>query len=138
MHCRWNQKDGQACYGHSWYLANDMQFFLLVPFFVMLYRKGYKKAAIAAVCSCMLTCIIASWTLAIQHSWSPNIWDGAEGDRARNEGFSRPWVRCCSYMIGILFSFYWYHKKQFHPDHKFSGAQVCRRAHTALHHLERT
>lgn len=47
-----------------------------------------------------------------------------QGDNARNQGFSRPWIRCCSYMIGILFSFYWYNKKTYHADYKYSSFQV--------------
>ena len=42
-----------------------------------------------------------------QDHWSPISWDGVEGDHYREQGFSRPWTRCSSYMIGILFAFGW-------------------------------
>ncbi len=123
----WNQRLGEVCYGHSWYLANDMQYYLLVPLFCLLYRStrwNGKKLATYAVWACLLCCIITSWVLSIKDHWSPNSWDGVEGDHYREEGFSRPWTRCSSYMIGILFSYMWYEKKVNNPDYKFLPFQA--------------
>jgi peptidoglycan/LPS O-acetylase OafA/YrhL len=103
-----------------------MQYFVLVPLFVTLYRWNAatgRKAAVYLVSACLLVCIITSWALAVKHEWSPITWDGKQNDRYREEGFSRPWVRCASYMIGVLFSFWWYNKKTYHPDYKFTGPQ---------------
>lgn len=41
-------------------------------------RQGWRKTSCMAVMSCIITCIVASWTLSIKDHWSPNIWDGAE------------------------------------------------------------
>ena len=122
----WNQRLGDVCYGHSWYLANDMQYFLLVPLFAILYRYSARgrKAAIYLVSACLLTCIITSWVLAIKDDWSPISWDGVEGDHYREQGFSRPWTRCSSYMIGILVSYAWYEKKINNPQGKFLPFQA--------------
>lgn len=83
-----------------------------------------KKLAGYAVWACLMTCVIASYVLSIKDKWSPNSWDGVEGDHYREEGFSRPWTRCSSYMIGILFSYYWYEKKQNNPDGKLLPIQA--------------
>lgn len=123
----WNQRLGEVCYGHSWYLANDMQYYLLVPLLCLLYRStkvNGKKLAGYVVWACLMTCVIASYVLSIKDKWSPNSWDGVEGDHYREEGFSRPWTRCSSYMIGILFSYYWYEKKQNNPDGKLLPIQA--------------
>lgn len=34
-----------GCYGVSWYLPNDMQFFLLLPCFVLLHTKVDRRAS---------------------------------------------------------------------------------------------
>lgn len=123
----WNQRFGSVCYGHSWYLANDMQFFLLVPIFVLIYRSKHRFGrwiACAAVSACLLVCIISSAVLTVKDHWSPISWDSAEGTNYREQGFSRPWIRCASYMIGILTAFAWYEKKKHYPDFKFSTRQV--------------
>jgi peptidoglycan/LPS O-acetylase OafA/YrhL len=123
----WNQRLGEVCYGHSWYLANDMQYYLLVPLLCLLYRStkvNGKKLAGYVVWACLLSCVITSWVLSIKDKWSPNSWDGVEGDHYREEGFSRPWTRCSSYMIGILFSYYWYEKKQNNPEGKLLPIQA--------------
>jgi len=87
-----------------------MQYFLMVPIFVILYRSGGKRGkmlgAVAVIASLMIN-IISSLALSVENEWSPLAWDGKEGDRYREEAFPRPWIRGASYMIGILVSFVW-------------------------------
>jgi len=121
----WNQRFGNICFGHTWYLANDMQFFLLVPVFVVLYRYSSigKKLAISGLLALTAACIAITWHLSIDMHWSPSTWDAEENINYTEEGFSRPWVRITPYTIGMLFGFMWYEKKCNAPDFKFTTFQ---------------
>jgi peptidoglycan/LPS O-acetylase OafA/YrhL len=121
----WNQRFGNICFGHTWYLANDMQFFLLVPLFVVLYRysKWGKKFAITGLLGLTAGCIAITWYLSVENHWSPSTWDAAENIAYTEEGFSRSWVRITPYTIGMMFGFMWYEKKVQFPNFKFSAFQ---------------
>jgi peptidoglycan/LPS O-acetylase OafA/YrhL len=123
----WGEKQGETCYGHSWYLADDMQFYFLTPFFVLLYRnfgKIGKYLSIAAVLAVSIACFSYSWYITNKDNWSPILWDYAEFTSYTSEGYQKPWNRWGPYMIGILFAFIWYEKKMNYPDFKFSDTSV--------------
>lgn len=99
------------CFGWSWYLANDMQFFLLVPLLCTLYLKGNKKTSIASrllwqwlPVSFLLVFQIASTVFTIYHyelttsSFQPD-------PSYQSMVYYKPWCRIGSYCIGIMFAF---------------------------------
>ncbi len=47
------------CFGHTWYLGDDMMYFMTVPLLVMLYRQGgsKKKLSIILTSSVILGCM---------------------------------------------------------------------------------
>lgn len=112
---------GAACFGHTWYLANDMMYFITVPLIVILYRKGDsgRLAAWFLTLSIVLISIFYQLGTASEHHWSPNTWDGDEADLFHQEAFNKPYTRCPSYYIGILVAFFWYEKKRLYPNYKF-------------------
>jgi len=101
----------EACMDWSWYLANDMQFFIITPFLIWTYHKS--KAAGIAVCLVLLAAstgitawlVIGGTTLPdgtvlpkdlSSSSLSPNNPDFVV------EVYTKPYCRIQSYLIGIL------------------------------------
>jgi peptidoglycan/LPS O-acetylase OafA/YrhL len=112
---------GALCFGHTWYLANDMMYFITVPALVLLYRhKGNVGKALASLAafSVVLGSIIFCWVESKKRHWSPNTWDGPESTYFHDEAFSLPYTRCPSYYIGVLTAFLWYEKKRVAPAWK--------------------
>ncbi|XP_035828402.1 O-acyltransferase like protein [Aplysia californica] len=102
-----NQKE--ACFAHTWYLANDMQFFILSPLMLIpFYFHAY--AGLAASLVILLISWITTGVLSTQHEWKANFIDAFNG--ASNitdnplEGFydyyEVPWCRIGPFIIGIL------------------------------------
>lgn len=112
---------GRTCFGHTWYLADDMMYFLTVPFLVMLYRRDSQGRILAYVSTLAIiwACVIYCLIMAAKNHWSPNIWDGDEATAFHDQAFELPWTRAPSYYIGILFAFIWYDRKQQGPKQNF-------------------
>jgi len=64
------------CYGVSWYLPNDMQFFLLLPAFVLLRNRVSPRAAYAAFWAVGLASIAYAWWAAYAYDLSFATFDG--------------------------------------------------------------
>ncbi|KAN0030790.1 hypothetical protein ACTA71_009435 [Dictyostelium dimigraforme] len=101
------------CYGVSWYLANDMQFFLLTPFIIVLYRKSKPMGWILSI-GLMFASIIATLIVSIKYKIPTNF------DMIGNETqtfapqttsqlitniYQKPYYRIGAYIIGILIAF---------------------------------
>jgi len=112
---------GAACFGHTWYLANDMMYFYFVPVLCFIYHPNNAGRAFAWLFTATLTftCIAVTLYLAQAHGWSPNAWDGHSADVFHDEAFNKPYTRCPSYFIGVLMAFFWYEKKRLYPTYKF-------------------
>ena len=97
---------GEACLGQGWYLANDMQFFILAPIFiVLLYRKpltGVLVTAGAIVCSAVTSAVITDHY---------NLGPATVADGNQDEFwlmYNKPWIRITPYLVGIMGGwFYW-------------------------------
>ena len=89
-----------ACVGQGWYLANDMQFFLIAPIFiVLLFRKpllGLIGTGSTMFCSAVAAAVITAY-----YHFGP----AATADTNPNDGYlmyTRPWIRITPYLVGIL------------------------------------
>lgn len=91
------------CLGHFWYLANDMQFFLLTPLVVCPYvmRAALGWALLLAV---LMASTIANVVIAVQHDYaaSPLLDPGYF-----SHIYVQPWTRVQPYAVGIGLAFVW-------------------------------
>ncbi|KAJ8021165.1 Nose resistant to fluoxetine protein 6 [Holothuria leucospilota] len=106
------------CMGWSWYLANDMQFFLLSPIFlILLSRPKWRKIGIGsvigvAITSCLITAVVAGyWGYPVGNYPQPfnnrTATQPADADRI----YAKPWCRIQSYMVGIFVGYLLYSVK---------------------------
>jgi len=86
-----------GCYGVTWYLPNDMQFFLLLPFFVLLHHKSKRAGYFAIAASCVAS-IAYSWWAAVAFDLKIGLQGGADYS---NDYYNRPWTRIPPYLIGM-------------------------------------
>ncbi|XP_072041408.1 O-acyltransferase like protein-like [Amphiura filiformis] len=105
-----------VCMGWAWYLADDMQFFIISPFILyLLYR--FWKAGILAIVALFLTSFGSTIYLCIY--WGLGFSNtGYYNDRASNDPrpgedyiYGKPWHRIPPYLIGILFGYLLYKLK---------------------------
>ena len=83
----------EQCIAWTWYLANDMQMFLLVPIFVYIYRwnPSYGVASLFGVS-------FLSSTFQLIYIYK-NHWTTQSN---ADEYYIRPWMRVNTYLVGVL------------------------------------
>ncbi|KAJ6236232.1 o-acyltransferase [Anaeramoeba flamelloides] len=95
------------CYGVTWYLANDWQFFLIAPFIVILFAKkkilGYLTAIVLMLGSFLYSILIVHhYDLQVNiFQVSVNYWDWF---------YYKPMSRYPPYLIGMILCFYFFDK----------------------------
>eukprot|EP01022_Parablepharisma_sp_SALTPOND_P028563 TRINITY_DN71154_c0_g1_i1.p1 TRINITY_DN71154_c0_g1~~TRINITY_DN71154_c0_g1_i1.p1 ORF type:complete len:714 (+),score=31.21 TRINITY_DN71154_c0_g1_i1:128-2143(+) len=94
------------CMGYTWYLANDMQFFILTPLLVYLYLKR-RSLGYYAVIFLGLTCTTIGIALSIKYNLSASYMKFTEDYFERY--YQRPYNRISPYLVGILAA-YGYHE----------------------------
>ncbi|OWF37158.1 nose resistant to fluoxetine protein 6-like [Mizuhopecten yessoensis] len=98
-------KTNKMCLGWSWYLANDMQFFVISP--LMLVPLYYKKYLGFLVCGVLLVAsFITTGVLNSNHGWPASPLDQRVGQSAiesyMDDYYFKPWCRIGPYIVGIL------------------------------------
>ena len=107
----WSSVDN--CMNWTWYLANDMQFFLLVPPLVTLYyrKRKYFNFTISCLfiaCTVIQLCIILANKLSVSYfTYKDEYW---------SIYYVKPYARLPVYLIGILFGCSYYSYKSEHPE----------------------
>jgi len=108
------------CYGWGWYLADDMQFFLLSPFILWILYKN-RFAGVSLIFSLMLGSIVTCGMLTEEyniqphplmfnflmynpfgHMAQPNKPPTTFAMKYKHDIYFAPWVRMHTYMIGML------------------------------------
>ena len=99
--------DGASCLTGSWYLANDMQFFLISPPIIYLYVKESRWAGwvlsgfLAGVC--VLFSSIVAWDLEL------NVVPASSEDRYyMADYYYKPYTRIGPYALGLMCGFIYY------------------------------
>ena len=98
-----------SCLGHTWYMAIDMQFFIISPvFIVLLYRK--RSVGLAVITAVMIGSTIIVGIITIINNHKANLY--ADSDFASNIKYlyCKPYFRINAYLIGIVLG-YILHKK---------------------------
>ncbi|KAJ5067984.1 o-acyltransferase [Anaeramoeba ignava] len=94
----------KQCMNHLWYLANDCQFYVLVPIFVYAF---YRKKLFGWITS--LATIIASYIVTIVLVWhysiSPSML-GSHLEQFYNYYYQKPYCRIPTFLIGVSFAFF--------------------------------
>lgn len=90
-----------TCFYHSWYLAVDMQLFLLAPLLVFWYQRNRKHGLAVTAFLCAASVVVTVWQSHSRH-WSTNTFDGAAVSRYDIEAYAKPHIRAQSYLAGII------------------------------------
>ena len=97
----------RMCVAWSWYLANDMQFFLVTPPLLLLYNK-HKIAALVVMAVAML----ASMFTLLGHAYSSKVFamydlTGTHDFGNNGDIYVRPWYRIPAYLVGVFGGILW-------------------------------
>jgi len=92
---------GRQCLGWSWYLANDMQFYILTPFIVLLYYKSRRAGWILVSCL-IATSMALNAGLSYQYELPPL---DPGNDRFNSIIYNKPYTRMGPYLIGVAAAF---------------------------------
>ena len=82
--------ESNTCIGWVWYLANDMQFFLISPLIVLLYCKNRKMGFILLWLLVFISCLL-TFILGFVYKLSGAIQMGVEQGDQFNIVYSKPW-----------------------------------------------
>ena len=104
---------GEACLGQTWYLANDMQFYILSPIIMYPIWKRPKFGIMSAVTIyAILTCVIGVITYEYKIPPSNGFPFSQPQDFDMSTHFyAAPYIRFQPYLIGILLGYYLYKTK---------------------------
>lgn len=90
-----------TCFYHSWYLAVDMQLFVLAPLLVFWYQFNSLQGKVA-VGVLFLGSVGVTAYLTHTRQWSVNTFDGISVDRYDMEAYAKPHVRAQAYLAGMF------------------------------------
>ena len=96
---------GGSCYGVSWYLADDMMFFYLVPLIICLALIS-TSLALVFLGTAWTGSILYTLIETIQHHWSAGSFDTSDYSQ---KYYQPPWTRCPPYLMGAAFGIIWFH-----------------------------
>ncbi|XP_041476434.1 nose resistant to fluoxetine protein 6-like [Lytechinus variegatus] len=104
----WPNDMDESCMGWSWYLANDMQFFIISPFIIIvLYKNG--KAGLCLVASVMMVSLSSlfgiNWyygfTINAQERYTDNVPEPGNEDVI----YPKPYTRIPPYLVGMIVAY---------------------------------
>lgn len=113
-----DKKNGMnGCLPHTWYLANDMQFFLLVPLFSWFFVQFRQRQNLSpwrrymglyGPWSCVILIQLIVTTILIQEI---DGLTGTFGDHYNRYIYEKPWARVTPYAVGSLTAM-WYFERE--------------------------
>jgi peptidoglycan/LPS O-acetylase OafA/YrhL len=99
-----------GCYAVAWYLANDVQFFILVPWIVWLASLS-PFCTIGMLFAMMTMSTISSFLIALHQHWSISIYNLNAFMEYFQNYYIVPWGRCPPYIFGIILGILWFFYK---------------------------
>ncbi|CAD5121781.1 DgyrCDS10258 [Dimorphilus gyrociliatus] len=95
------ESSAMQCFGWAWYLANDMQFYILSPIFIYpLYRKP--KLGIAINIFVLTSSIIVSAVISGHFKFPMSMISMGGSTEYMRQLYIPPWTRIGAYIVGIL------------------------------------
>eukprot|EP00343_Euplotes_focardii_P011854 CAMPEP_0205833682 /NCGR_PEP_ID=MMETSP0206-20130828/50181_1 /ASSEMBLY_ACC=CAM_ASM_000279 /TAXON_ID=36767 /ORGANISM="Euplotes focardii, Strain TN1" /LENGTH=426 /DNA_ID=CAMNT_0053140291 /DNA_START=585 /DNA_END=1861 /DNA_ORIENTATION=- len=91
-----------SCIGWVWYLANDMQFFIVSPFLIYLYCKN-RRVAYILLFTLIIISMATNGIFTLIKDVSPMI--AADNFNAQSWMYTKPWSRMGPYFVGAIFGF---------------------------------
>lgn len=90
--------------GWTWYLANDMQFYVIAPVFIILFfwKKVIGWVSVALAC---VWCFIQTAYLVREHNMSMTVFS-SRSEEYFNHIYTKPYGRAPAYFVGILLAFF--------------------------------
>ena len=108
--------DDIDCYGILWYLANDMQFFMILPFLVLVYLRN-KFAGYMVIYFLLLSNIVCTFLVSIigHHPMTVNI------DSDKTHIYHVPYTRIGAYLVGVILGVYYFEYMKSKRDPSYKG-----------------
>jgi peptidoglycan/LPS O-acetylase OafA/YrhL len=89
-----------TCFYHSWYLAVDMQLFVVAPLLVFWYQASPRQGGFVTA-TLFVASVLVTVYLSYTRHWSVNTFDGVAVDRYDMEAYAKPHVRAQAYLAGM-------------------------------------
>lgn len=106
---------GNNCFGVSWYLAVDMQLYLVAPLIVYIYYKHDKRVTWGVLGLLVLLGVLINSYFAVYYDLSANQLSAKNeysgGNRYFDEIYTKPYCRFIPYLIGMCCGFVYLHSK---------------------------
>ncbi len=94
--------DGNGCMSWCWYMANDMQFFLITPIVLYFYHKIHRMIGWSLLIALTFTHMLSSALIASHYNYS------VAPDLSFQKIYNKPYCRIGPYVIGIIFGLIYY------------------------------
>jgi peptidoglycan/LPS O-acetylase OafA/YrhL len=106
-----------TCFYHSWYLAVDVQIFVLGVLLLVVYQRS-RLAGLACSSFLFVALTVMQAVLTHDRSWSLNTFDGAAVARYDVEAYAKPHVRAPSYLAGMICAMVLIQRRQRPQQHR--------------------
>ena len=91
----------EQCFGWGWYLSNDMQMFLILPWIIIIY-KSLPLLGTLVLGLCFIGNFIATGFIAYNNNLSAGTF--SQAPNFYDVYYDKPWVRVSPYLVGLGFA----------------------------------
>lgn len=92
----------QACMGWTWFIVNDMQFYLCSPIILILHYKN-KLLGYGGLVFLILTNMIITATETAENNYNPGVIYGLLDSYQFTHSYIKPYFRMGAYLVGMMF-----------------------------------
>lgn len=96
------QSDMDNCMGWSWFYECEMQLYLFIPFFVILYYKLGRKICYFLFTLPLIFGIWLNYNTSYKYSLTAGIFSLESGYFMYSYFLNKPWYKISVYMLGIM------------------------------------
>ena len=115
---------GKMCLGHLWYLANDMQFFILTPPILFFYCRR-RWASYLALGLLTIASVITVAVLTHKYNLPSGGMVGTNLDIYSDKIYIKPWGRILPYIMGIVLGIMYFEFKNQSKYPELQGRISC-------------